>query len=103
MAPFRAALLGFRPMNPRILAVLVALAFAAPMAASASTASTSTSKAAKGNPTPAMVLPFIHDDYAKAIAEAKAKHLPVFVEAWAPWCHSCRSMQAYVFTDEKLR
>ncbi len=43
--------------------------------------------------------PFIRDNYSKALAEAKAKKLPLFVEAWAPWCHSCRSMAAYVFPD----
>jgi hypothetical protein len=31
------------------------------------------------------VLPFIDDDYAKAVAHAKAKNVPLFVEAWAPW------------------
>jgi hypothetical protein len=31
------------------------------------------------------VLPFIKDDYAKAVAEAKAKNVPIFVDAWAPW------------------
>jgi hypothetical protein len=31
------------------------------------------------------VLPFIEDDYAKAVAVAKAKNVPLFVEAWAPW------------------
>jgi len=31
------------------------------------------------------VLPFIENDYAKAVAQAKAKHLPIFVDAWAPW------------------
>jgi hypothetical protein len=30
-------------------------------------------------------LPFIHDDYAKALAEAKQRKLPMFVECWAPW------------------
>ena len=30
-------------------------------------------------------LPFIEDDYAKAVARAKAKNVPIFVEAWAPW------------------
>jgi hypothetical protein len=30
------------------------------------------------------VLPWV-DDYSKAVAEARAKNLPVFVEAWAPW------------------
>lgn len=31
------------------------------------------------------VLPFIEDDYGKALAEAKAKSLPLFIEMWAPW------------------
>ena len=28
---------------------------------------------------------FIENDYAAAVARAKAKDLPIFVEAWAPW------------------
>jgi len=31
------------------------------------------------------VLPFIDNDYSKALAEAKRKNVPVFVDAWAPW------------------
>ncbi|HEX8169541.1 MAG TPA: hypothetical protein VF824_03250 [Thermoanaerobaculia bacterium] len=31
------------------------------------------------------VLPFIEDDYSKAVARATAKNVPIFVEAWAPW------------------
>jgi hypothetical protein len=30
-------------------------------------------------------LPFISNDYAKALREARARALPLFVEAWAPW------------------
>ena len=30
-------------------------------------------------------LTFIEDDYAAAVARAKAKDVPIFVEAWAPW------------------
>ncbi|HTR03825.1 MAG TPA: hypothetical protein VMN82_11560 [Thermoanaerobaculia bacterium] len=33
----------------------------------------------------APVLPWIEDDYPRALAEAKSKKLPIFVEAWAPW------------------
>jgi tetratricopeptide (TPR) repeat protein len=47
-------------------------------------------------------LPFIHDDYEAALAEAKQKDVPIFVDATASWCHSCLSMQEYVFTDAKL-
>ncbi len=30
-------------------------------------------------------LPFITDDYAHARAEATRRHVPLFVEVWAPW------------------
>ena len=58
-------------------------------------------------PTPApksapSVLPWIDDDYARALVEAKARKIPIFAELWAPWCHTCRSMQAFVFTDRAL-
>ena len=31
------------------------------------------------------VLPWIADDYARAVAEAKARKVPLFIESWAPW------------------
>jgi hypothetical protein len=30
-------------------------------------------------------LPFIPDDYPKALAEGRQRNLPIFVEVWAPW------------------
>lgn len=30
-------------------------------------------------------LPFLEDDYDRALTEAKAKGLPLFVDIWAPW------------------
>ncbi len=30
-------------------------------------------------------LPWIEDDYGRALAAAKARNLPLFVEVWAPW------------------
>jgi hypothetical protein len=30
-------------------------------------------------------LPWIEDNYPKALAEAKLRKLPMFVEVWAPW------------------
>jgi hypothetical protein len=30
-------------------------------------------------------LPFIENDYQAAVARARAKNVPIFVEAWAPW------------------
>ncbi len=36
-------------------------------------------------PSPAPVLPFVEDDYDKALSLARAKGIPIFAEAWAPW------------------
>jgi len=30
-------------------------------------------------------LPFIEDDYATALAQARERNVPLFIEAWAPW------------------
>jgi hypothetical protein len=30
-------------------------------------------------------LPFVEDDYGRALAEARARKLPLFIESWAPW------------------
>ncbi len=45
---------------------------------------------------------FIEDDYAGALAKAKAARVPLFVDAWASWCHSCVSLKSFVFTDPRL-
>jgi hypothetical protein len=58
------------------------VAFLALMAAGPAPASPSS--AARG-PAKTAVLPFIHDDYARALAEARARRLPLFIESWAPW------------------
>jgi len=39
--------------------------------------------ASSAGPRPAV--PFIADDYPGALAEARARKVPIFVEAWAPW------------------
>jgi len=36
-------------------------------------------------PTHRSALPFIEDDYPKALGEARARSVPLFIEAWAPW------------------
>ena len=45
---------------------------------------------------------FVSDDFAGALARARAEGKPLFVDAWAPWCHSCVSMKSYVFPDAVL-
>lgn len=34
---------------------------------------------------PRFAVPFIDDDYPRALAEARSKKVPIFVENWAPW------------------
>jgi thiol-disulfide isomerase/thioredoxin len=46
---------------------------------------------------------FVEDDWRGALEKAKAEHKPLFVDSWATWCHSCLSMQRFVFPDAGLR
>ncbi|MGO9063532.1 MAG: thioredoxin family protein [Myxococcaceae bacterium] len=45
---------------------------------------------------------FIENDYPAAVAEARECGRLLFIDFWAPWCHSCVSMRAYVFPDASL-
>ncbi len=56
-----------------------------------------TDPCAKAEPHGAMA--WIEDDYTSALACAKAKKVPIVLDLWAPWCHTCLSMQSTVFTD----
>ncbi|HSD87423.1 MAG TPA: thioredoxin family protein [Kofleriaceae bacterium] len=42
---------------------------------------------------------WIEDDYPSALACAKQKKVPLVLDLWAPWCHTCISMQTTVFLD----
>lgn len=66
--------------------------------AAAATGACAAATAAAGKPGHG-ALPWIHDDYAAALACAKARGVPVVLDLWAPWCHTCLSMQSTVFTD----
>lgn len=33
----------------------------------------------------AEALPFIEDDFPRAVTEARARKLPIFADSWAPW------------------
>lgn len=46
---------------------------------------------------------FIKDDLAGALARAKAQGKLVFVDAWAPWCHTCLSMKNFVLNQPALK
>ncbi len=59
--------------------LVVALAAAAPASRPATHPAPSRAAAVP------MVVPFIQDDYARALADARARGVPLFIEAWAPW------------------
>jgi tetratricopeptide (TPR) repeat protein len=42
---------------------------------------------------------WFEDDLGKARACAAQKQLPLVIDEWAPWCHTCLSMKTIVFTD----
>lgn len=42
---------------------------------------------------------FVENDLAAATAQAKREKKLVFVDAWAPWCHTCLSLREYVLHD----
>ncbi len=45
---------------------------------------------------------WIEDDYARALADAKKANVPMFVDASAVWCHTCKAMRAFVLDDASL-
>jgi hypothetical protein len=40
---------------------------------------------AVATPAAAASLPFVADDYARALADARARNVPLVVDVWAPW------------------
>jgi len=52
------------------------------LAAAAATGAAAATRADRADSRP---LPFLSDDYGRALADARARSLPLFIEAWAPW------------------
>ena len=66
-------------MRPTLLPLLMASLAGCAAPHSASPPAVTTSPGARES------LPFIEDDYPRALAEAKQRGLPLFVDVWAPW------------------
>lgn len=45
----------------------------------------------------------VEDDYAKALAEAKKTKKLLFIDAWAPWCHTCVFMREHVLNQPSFK
>ncbi len=91
------------------LAVVAALAttpaFAPALAHAAEPATTSATKSAAAPaaaPHEGRGLTFIENDYAAALNEARTRNVPLFVDAWAPWCHTCVFMREHVLSRPEL-
>ncbi|MBK7857337.1 MAG: thioredoxin family protein [Archangiaceae bacterium] len=46
---------------------------------------------------------FIEDDYPAALKLARERNVPLFVDAWAPWCHSCVFLREHVLRSPQLQ
>ena len=52
--------------------------------------------------TPGEAVPWLENDFGAALSQAKSKNLPLVVDLWAPWCHTCLSMQKFVLTGPAI-
>ncbi len=58
--------------------------------------------AALAEAAPARPVTFQEGDFASALTKASEEKKLVFVDAWAPWCHTCLSMRDVVLADPEL-
>ncbi|MCB9735783.1 MAG: thioredoxin family protein [Deltaproteobacteria bacterium] len=66
--------------------------------ATAAAADTAASAAEDG----AEPIPWRHDDWPGALAAAREAKKPIVIDMWAPWCHTCLSMQHTVLRDPSV-
>lgn len=56
----------------------------------------------KSTPSTAKQIELIENDYDRALSLARDRKLPLFVDVWASWCHTCMSMKQYVLPSPAL-
>ncbi len=84
-------------MNKLLLVTALAIA-----CASNESSKTPTTDARASGVKPSAAHGWYEDDWAGAIREAKTRNVPVFVDVWATWCHTCRSMKTFVLEDKSM-
>jgi thioredoxin-like negative regulator of GroEL len=90
--------------SPRVPSAAAPTSSAAARAATTATVSTAVqSNLPPLRPSEEASIAFVDNDYPRALADARARRKPLFVDAWAPWCHTCLSMKSYVLPDPSLR
>ncbi len=92
-----------RPVNPltaSVFGIAAALGLVSGAGCSGVQPRAETSSSAALAPKAPLV--FVEDDFAEAVAKAERMHRPIFVDSWAPWCHTCLSMRATTLTDPSL-
>jgi len=56
--------------------------------------------ATHGTPSEAMV--WVQEDYGKALTMARERNMPLVIDTWAAWCHTCMEMEKTVLTQAAL-
>ena len=85
---------------PGLAPLLPAARTSAPVAFATAVASTRAPEPAAA--TAAARIELIEDDLPRALQAATQAGKVVFVEVWAPWCHTCLSMKSFVLADAAL-
>ena len=78
-------LLGSEETSASVLRLMILSSLLIVSLAAATPASRPATRPAPPRAAVPMVVPFIQDDYARALADARARGVPLFIEAWAPW------------------
>lgn len=53
-------------------------------------------------PTTPAGMVWVEEDYDKALALARERKVPLVIDAWAAWCHTCMDMHKHVLTEKAL-
>jgi tetratricopeptide (TPR) repeat protein len=88
----------------RILWITLVLASCARRSPPVETTAPPSASLSLSTPAPAPPVPasWFENDYAGALAQARSRNVPLFVDASAVWCHTCLAMRAFVLDEPAL-